>query len=171
MKKNYWQRDYHQDNDDLPPQPPFLGPGDIMYTRCGTTIPTWPDVSNPSAIEHFSMFFSVEMDTAEERKNAAKEFHNEIRGAVEDHNIVPFYSHVKPLIQQYSNNKDIIMRYANIKFRYGCILQDTSEALKDDKELVLLCVKTHEMNYSYASDRLKKDVDVVEAARSHQTHS
>lgn len=67
---------------------------------------------------------------------------------------------MKNLDQQFSNDKELIMMILKNQ-HIGHILLVLSDELKDDKEIVSLCVKYSGYHLKYASERLKADKEVV----------
>lgn len=70
---------------------------------------------------------------------------------------------IKNLDQKFSNDKELIMMIIKNQ-RIGHILRVLSDELRDDKEIVLLCVKYNGYHLKYASERLKGDKEVVMVA-------
>lgn len=67
-------------------------------------------------------------------------------------------------ISSFANKKFLVEVYQEYKFLRGEVLSRVQEALKDDRELVLLLVNHCGSNYRHASDRLKSDRELVLAA-------
>ena len=67
---------------------------------------------------------------------------------------------MKNLDQKFSNDKELIMMILKNQ-HIGHILSELSDELKDDKEIVSLCIKYSGYYLNYASKRLKADKEVV----------
>lgn len=67
---------------------------------------------------------------------------------------------MKNLDPKFSNDKELIMMILKNQ-HIGHILSELSDDLKDDKEIVSLCIKYGGYYLKYASERLKADKEVV----------
>ena len=65
--------------------------------------------------------------------------------------------------ERFTNDKQIAR---NILAVHGEYLEDFSEDIRDDKDIVLLAIKNHPASYIAASPRLQQDTDIVKLRSS-----